>query len=357
MTAPAKETSTKGEFPVPLPSPVRAIIDVQRRYKGIAKAPSLALVCEEDEGTPEATAVSKNDGPVIRSSSPVDPGVEGDEEMEMVADIIDALRPTSAGFLVSTSPLKSTSRLANPIVQAVPAHLQPNYAILRTGRSDLERAMRTELIAEVKTLRTELQKALAVSKIERAINEGANTQLLLRDWHLRELTERLHTKEEERSKGKRGRMGRANARWLSVKPFLDELRAEAGRMGGGAPVDETVEAVEAVEPSTPVKEDEEFDPTETKTQWRQRECRARLEKQKAALTSWEAAVADCERRGVPAPEKPKVRKLFPALATPPRFKAKSAPRRKRRGAKRVEEVEVETETEGGGEDWEDFNDD
>lgn len=68
-------------------------------------------------------------------------------------------------------------------------------------------------------------------------------------------------------------------------------------------------------------------------------------------------MADCEHRGVPAPEKPKVRKLFPALATPPRFKAKSAPRWKRRGAKRVGKVEVEAETEGGGERWEHFNDD
>ncbi|KIO25642.1 hypothetical protein M407DRAFT_25019 [Tulasnella calospora MUT 4182] len=354
MTAPSKETSTKGEFPIALPSPVWAIIDMQRRYKGIAKTPSLALVREEDEDTPETTAVSGNDSPLIHSPSPADSGVEGDEEMEMVADIIDALRPTSAGFLVSTSPLKSTSRLADPIIQAVPAHLWPNYAILRTGRSDLEHATRAELITEVKTLRMELQKALAVSKIERAINEGANTQLLLWDWHLQELTERLHTKEEERSKGKRGRMGRANARWLSGKPFLDELRGDAGRMGGGAPVDEMVEPVE---PLMPVEEDEEFDPTETKSQWRQCERWARLEKQKAALKSWEAAVADCERRGVPAPGKPKVRKLFPALATPTRFTAKRAPRRKRRGAKRVKGVEDDADYEGEGKDREDSNDD
>lgn len=159
-------------------------------------------------------------------------GVEGDEEREVAAEISNALQVTSAGFLVSNSPLKSTSTLTDPIIQAVPAHLRPNYAILRSGRSNLEHVPRAELLAEVVALHKELQKALAVSKIEREINEASNTQLLLRDWHLRELTERLHTKEGERPKGKHGRMAKGNARWLSGKPFLDELRAEAGRMAG-----------------------------------------------------------------------------------------------------------------------------
>ncbi|KAG8908263.1 hypothetical protein FRC01_007463 [Tulasnella sp. 417] len=239
------------------------------------------------------------------------------------------------------------SKLANPIVQAVPAHLRPNYTILCSGRPNLENTPRAELIAEVVALRKELQKALAVSKIERAINEAANTQLLLRDWHLRELMERLHAKEGERAKGKRGRMGKANARWLSGKPFLDELRAEAGRASGGTLEAEAVEAVEAVEPRTPVEEDEEIDPNETKAQWRQREQAARLEKQKAALASWQAAVADSEHRGMPAPEKPKVRKLFPAPATPPQFKTKRAARGRRRGVRRVKEVESEVEGRNG----------
>lgn len=60
--APALERSTKGGFPLPLPSPVRAIVDAHRRARGILRVPALAIVPEGEEGEREdATAEAEVD--------------------------------------------------------------------------------------------------------------------------------------------------------------------------------------------------------------------------------------------------------------------------------------------------------
>lgn len=132
--APALDTSVKGQFPNPLPSPVRAIIDAHQKRKAAVRGtavPALEImaadsleVCGED-----------------RTSS----GVAADNN----------------GVLEQA--IKSTSKLAAPVIQSVPVDLRPDFSILGGGPKNLGRADKTVLAAEVHRLRTELRKAEQVS--------------------------------------------------------------------------------------------------------------------------------------------------------------------------------------------------
>lgn len=372
--APALETSVKGGFPNLLPSPVRAIINAHQKRREIgqgAAIPRLDVVTEEDE-TLDNFAETNHEEPGIVSVS--DQGVQnrsgmfargpGDSRSEPIiiddddndnggSKLSEALCTTSARFLISDSPLKSTSRLAAPVIQSVPANLRPDYSALWSGPMNFDAAPKTALAAEVRRLRAELRKAEEVSKIERSINEAANVQLILRDLHLTGLMEQLHTKEEGKVNQKRKRMANKNARWLTGTPFMNELRGVAPEdvqvmSGAVEPVDEQVEAEDmmTIEPL----------PGETKTKWRERERVDRMAKQKAVLAEWEAKVKECESRGLPAPERPKVRKLFPVPATPPSLKTRKACRRKRVVDDDVEEIDIDMATGEGEEVVEDFED-
>lgn len=119
-------------------------------------------------------------------------------------------------------------------------------------------------------------------------------------------------------------------------------------MSGG--VEPAVEAVEveivAVDPL----------PGETKTKWRERERADRVAKQKAVLAEWDKRVKECESRGLQAPERPKVRKLFPVPTTPPSLKTKNARRGKRVVDEETEVIDIGIAEGEEGEIGEDFED-
>lgn len=354
--APARETSVKGGFPLSLPSPVRAVVDAHRRYKVAARVPRLAIVPETDEAEQETNDISIGSAEQRSEGTSRTHLVEEEEPGDGVeVNLTEVLHGTSAAFLISGSPLKSTSRLTAPIIQSVPADLRPNYSILQDGTTHLRTAPRSALEDEIRALRHELRKAQEVSKIERSVNEAANAQLILRDVHLDELTEKLHGKEQEKTHRKRNKMSRRNARWLSGDAFLQELREEQQ----GRAVEQVVrpervqEAVVGIEAGAGVAVDER--PGETKKQWRDRERAERMAKQKEAIARWEEEVTESALRGVPAPTKLKIRKLFPAAVTPPRFKPKRNTKARKKRAVEDDEDDVDQESEESGADEEDFD--
>lgn len=117
---------------------------------------------------------------------------------------------------------------------------------------------------------------------------------------------------------------------------MNELR-------GVAP-DEVLVASGGVEPAVEAVEVEivvvDPLPGETKTKWRERERADRVAKQKAVLAEWDKKVKESEACGLPAPERPKVRKLFPVPATPPSLKTKKARRGKRMVDDETEMIEI-----------------
>ncbi|KIO17441.1 hypothetical protein M407DRAFT_32898 [Tulasnella calospora MUT 4182] len=149
-------------------------------------------------------------------------------------------------------------------------------------------------------------------------------------------------------------MSRRNARWLSGDAFLQELREEQQ----GRAVEQVVqpehvqEAVVGIEAEAGVAVDER--PGETKKQWRDRERAERMAKQKEAIAQWEEEVTESALCGVPAPTKPKIRKLFPAAVTPPRFKPKRNMKARKKRAVEDDEDDVDQESEESGADEEDF---
>lgn len=374
--APALEASVKGGFPNLLPSLVRAIITAHQKRKAVVQGtavPALEVVAELDEISDETVESGGDGSPIAPIGSPRaqdEGGASGvvadsggsflsDNDADVGTDLSGALGTTSARFLISDSPLKSTSKLAAPIIQSVPVDLRPDYSVLRTGPKDLDLAVTTALAAEVHRLRGELRKAQQVSTIEKSINEAANAQLVLRDLHLGELMEQLHTKEEAKGNQKRRKMASKNARWLTGVPFMNELRGIAEEEEG-QPVmvagDGDAEAVEAEEVVVVAVVAVDPLPGETKTKWRERERADRAAKQNAALEKWEKEAVECESRGLPVPAKPKVRKFFPAPATPPSLKTTRSSRGKKKVSDNAETINIDVGVDGGGEIGDDFED-
>ncbi|KAG8985579.1 hypothetical protein FRB90_004617 [Tulasnella sp. 427] len=293
--APALETSIKASFPNQLPSPVRVIVDIHRKQReatrGVAAVPALDVITEIDDGSEgsgveigecmsngiSADSLQVNDrsnqsrNAVLGASNTDQPTVV--KESDEGADISEALRKTSARFLISDSPLRSTSKLASPIIQAVPQSLHPDYSVSRNGVKDLSQASTSVLTAEVQWLQAELLKAEAAAKIGKSINEVANAQLILRDLHLGKLMQQLHAKEEAKVNQKWKRMASKNTRWLTGAPFMNELRGIAEE-GEAEPMEAIVDQAVGVEGIGEVEVvPSVLDPLpgETKTKWRARE--------------------------------------------------------------------------------------
>lgn len=66
------------------------------------------------------------------------------------------------------------------------------------------------------------------------------------------------------------------------------------------------------------------------------------------LADWSQKVEEHEARGLPGPEKPKIRKLFPPAPTPPRFKSKKRGHRRQRRGELDEGLDSDVEDEGLG---------
>jgi hypothetical protein len=215
------------------------------------------------------------------------------------------IRTTGSSWLVSISPLRSSSRLPPAVIETIPPTMKPCYSIL--GRAPATNAPRTVLEAENRELRKQLMRAKVVQKTEQAINEGVQAQLILRDAHLDRLNQQLNQKENEKeTSGKRNVMAQKKARWMTHPDFREYKRAQEGEVAAKKAKAEAAKVKRAL--------------TQEKKAWRSKETVERHKKQAAALGKWEKEKEKCQRTHKRLPPKPKIRKLFPRAPTPDRFK-------------------------------------
>lgn len=155
----------------------------------------------------------------------------------------------------------------------------------------------------------ELLQAKTVIDQQKAVNVGANAQLVLRDLHLQELQGQIfQLKATKKPSSRRKLMSTKMARHLTGKEFRNALRQMADEDAAKAEQRKVNET--------------ERDLGKRRKEWRVQEQELRKAAQKAALAAWEKRMEAAALRGLKKkPQKPKVTVLYPRADTPDHLKS------------------------------------
>ncbi|KAG8856248.1 hypothetical protein FRB96_006560 [Tulasnella sp. 330] len=307
--APAKANAQHADFAVVLPTPARAIVSAHRKY------------LEQEERSDDGDG---NDSPAV----PISP-----------IDLRPVLRNTSAAFLVSQDSSSPTKRLPAAVLNTVPSSFEPTYSMTNHPHRGGRTLTYHEMERRVRMMEVKLQKAKDVIAKQRAVNAGANAQLVLRDLHLEQLQqENFELKKPKKSSTRRKLMSTKMARHLTGEAFREALQLMAEE--------------DVVKAAQKKANEMERDRSKLRKEWRAQEHEMRKAAQQEALAAWEEEKAEATRRGKKRmPAKPKVTLLYPRARTPDDLKAL---KKCRGGQKKVEECADDESSESGSEssEWE-----
>ncbi|KAJ7588776.1 hypothetical protein C8J56DRAFT_785302 [Mycena floridula] len=109
---------------------------------------------------------------------------------------------SSGSFLVSKDPMKSSTPIIDPVLEAPPMFLtQPDWGLLESQDEDLWKT-KEQMRLENERLRESLANAqLGISARDHII-EGSHAQLTYQNLHLQRLNKALNAKEKKKEKGK-----------------------------------------------------------------------------------------------------------------------------------------------------------
>ena len=202
---PSEPTSVKGQFPMPLPSPVRAILATYHSYQPTA----FELDADTHRAITPIQAV-----PLLRSASPCPsdmsyepctptrkrphaPEVLNFTPSKRSRIMTAALTQTTSGsFLVTTARLTSSQVLPETVLEHPPPLPQPDWALMHLPIRGDEGVL--ELQARLKAVKDSLRQAKVELEVNREINAAANAQLVLKDMILAKQNQALHAKETRR---------------------------------------------------------------------------------------------------------------------------------------------------------------
>ncbi|KAG8925761.1 hypothetical protein FRC01_009737 [Tulasnella sp. 417] len=310
--APALVDSAKGGFPLPLPTPARALMSY---HQELLANPEGKRISALDLGVEDSS-------PEISRARSGEPPLQPNSLQKNQLTLRDVLQKTSAGFLVSDSPLKPAARLPPIVIQPIPDNLKPDYSIL-ARTIPLGKMTRAEVELENEKLRDELQKARGALEVLETVKEEAYAQLILREMHLDELSARLADLEEKKKTPQKRIMLMKVARFMSDCQFRDIRRQQQAAK----------DAKVAAQAAARVKAKVETDRAERRKAWRETEKAERGRKQAEALAKWQ------KKGKLRLPKKPAVTKLYPRAPTPPHLKSQKRSKAVEEEAEEVEEVE------------------
>ena len=180
---PSTTTSVKGEFPLPQPSPVRAILVAWGQQRSIGL---------QDDLPPTP-------GKRIRNED-IDPSLY--TPSKRMRTMQASLNMTASGsFLVSDQPYKSSTTILKPVIEVPPASLpQPNWKLATSPEKTW--VSRESLQIENQLLRESLRRAKDHIHVRDQVIERDHAQLLYQNLHLYKTNRALNLKE---NKGKQDR--------------------------------------------------------------------------------------------------------------------------------------------------------
>ncbi|KAF7352031.1 hypothetical protein MVEN_01165400 [Mycena venus] len=210
---PSLATSTRAEFPMPQPSPVRAITNAMR----IQPPTRFDLSPSNAARAPQASTSRTPQTPSRRRGR--------DEDLE---NLDPALWSPSKKMRTLSSP--TTILSSPPVIQGVPSSIAtPNWSLSTPDTSNEPYRTRSQLEAEIAALQKELALAHQNVAVRDQIIEEGNATMVFQNMGLKKMNEALH-QQEEKAATDRARLFKGKAQCLSSDEFYEAVKAiEEGR--------------------------------------------------------------------------------------------------------------------------------
>ena len=195
---PSTTTSIKGSFPLPQPSPVRAVMASfnVNPPTAFATSPSTHTQYSPNETANDETLVLVTPSRQKRGPE-IDPALYTPSKRMRI--LYTALSSTSSGsFLVSKTPLTSSTPIAAPVLEAIPPLPLPDWSLAYEDPATTPKTYRV-LLKENKLLKTHLQRAHTLSCAQDSIIEGSSTTMVVQNMHLCKLNGALYGQEAEKT--------------------------------------------------------------------------------------------------------------------------------------------------------------
>lgn len=218
---PSEVSSSKASFPLPLASPVRAIM-ASYRYN----PPTAFDLAAATEPVPENSSfVDANIDPSLYTPSKrqytaidVDPNLYTPSKRQHIAN--SALARTSGSYLLSSSKMTSAQKLPIPVFEHTPKITLSNCPTALDNTNSLTSSMSKEKLLEAYiTLKEESalikQKNMIMEQenyIQKSIIEGTQAQLVIGSMHLSKLHSALYEKENKPEDSRLRLFANGNAR-------------------------------------------------------------------------------------------------------------------------------------------------
>ena len=224
---PSLPTSTRGSFPLPQPSPVRAIIATMgnRPPTNFELSPTThsALIA----GPSRIPASPKTPSNLRRVREPdVDPNLETPSKRLQI--MYSELGSTLSGsMLVSKVCMMSMYKVTAPVFEAVPELPQPDWGLLYRSSSAGYQS-RASLEQQNQELTESLDRSRHIIRTHKLMEEGQSAHLIIQHAHLVKLNQSLNAKENK--KGDRTTLFTGGlGRHLTDSEVTDQLIAQNQR--------------------------------------------------------------------------------------------------------------------------------
>ena len=191
---PSVTTSIKGSFLLPQPSPVRAVMASFN-----ANPPTAFATSRSTHTEPCPTETTDDENPALVTPSRRKLGPEVDPSLytpsKRMRILYTGLSSTSSGsFLVSKTPLTSSTPIAAPVLEAVPPLPRPDWSLAYGAPA----AACQTLQKENELLKKHLQQAHTLSRVQDSIIEGSSATMVVQNLHLCKLNGTLYGQETEK---------------------------------------------------------------------------------------------------------------------------------------------------------------
>jgi DDE superfamily endonuclease len=189
---PSKATSTHGSFPLPQPSPVRAVMTAFHHHPitSFDVSPDTHRRIDTDTDT-EVTP-----GPKRRMrDEDIDPSLFTPSKRMRI--LSTSLATTSSGsFLIQKPPIVSSQVIAPPVIEHPPPLAEPDWALLSTPAD--KGAGHETLESRIGALTTSLKLSRQHILARDAIIEGAHATMVVQSIYCDRLNETLNTREKKK---------------------------------------------------------------------------------------------------------------------------------------------------------------
>jgi hypothetical protein len=190
---PSLPTSTESSFPLPQPSPVRAII------AAMGSRPPTALELSPSHFATVSTHTDSPVTPTRRRLPPCDPNIDplldSETPSKRLRLMYGGLGSTSTGsLLLSKARLTSSYSIHPPVLETLPKLPQPDWSLLEAQPSSGYES-RDSLERKITALTTGLHRSRDIIHAREQMDESKNAQLVIQNTELRKLKQTVNAKE------------------------------------------------------------------------------------------------------------------------------------------------------------------